>query len=228
MKRMKLYFSPLACSMATRVALYEAGAEADFVEVDPKTKRTLDGEDFREIYPLGLVPALRTEDGALLTENAAILQYVAGRYPEAKLAPSDEMGRTRLQQWLCFIGTELHKTLYTPRLHAEAPSAVRAYALEKGGTRLGFLERYLEEGRTFLLDDYSVADGYLATVLNWSTAAQVDLSPHRAISAYLGRVRARPAFARALGEELAHYKAEKRRHGESLPAVISPPAAVSP
>ena len=112
---MDLYFSPMACSLASRIALYEAGAaDVRFIEVDPKSKRTLEGADYREIYPLGLVPLLRLDDGTLLSENAAILQYIASRYPDAKLAPTDDLGRARLQQWLCFIGTELHKALFIP------------------------------------------------------------------------------------------------------------------
>src|SRR5262245_49161871 len=103
--QMDLYFSPLACSMATRIAFYEAGAAARFVEVDPKIKRTRDGADYYAINPLGLVPAIRTDDGEVMTENAAILQYVADRFPGANLAPPSGMGRARLQQWLCFIGT---------------------------------------------------------------------------------------------------------------------------
>src|ERR1041385_4870813 len=102
---MQLYFSPLACSLANRIALYEAGADAGFIEVDPKTKRIVaDNSDYLTVCPLGLVPAIRLDDGALLTENAAILQYVAERFPEANLAPTSGIARTRLQQWLCFIG----------------------------------------------------------------------------------------------------------------------------
>src|SRR5262249_60515306 len=122
---MDLYFSPLACSMATRIALYEADAEARFVEVDTKAKRTRDGADYWAINPLGLVPAIRTDDGELLTENAAILQYVADRYPAALLAPPAGVDRSRLQQCLCFIGAALHKTLFVPRLHATAHAALK-------------------------------------------------------------------------------------------------------
>src|SRR5262249_56065695 len=113
--------------MATRIALYEAGAEAHVVEVDTKAKRTRDGADYWAINPLGLVPVIRTDDGELLTENAPILQYVADRYPAAPLAPPAGMDRSRLQQWLCFIGTELHKTLFVPRLDAKAPSVLNPY-----------------------------------------------------------------------------------------------------
>ena len=133
---MQLYFSPLACSMASRIALYEADGPAGFIEVDAKTKRTLDGADFLSINPLGLVPAIRTDDGEVLTENAAILQYIADRSPAAKLAPREGMGRSRLHQWLCFIGTELHKALFAPLFDPKMPEAAKARAVEKGGSRL--------------------------------------------------------------------------------------------
>src|SRR5688572_4015516 len=101
---MQLYFSPMACSMASRIALYEAGADAELVEVDPKTKQTTAGDDFLQVNPLGLVPTLRTDGGDVLTENAAILQYVADLHPVADLAPAGGDARVRLQQWLSFIG----------------------------------------------------------------------------------------------------------------------------
>ena len=129
---MDLYFSPLACSLATRIALYEAGAEANYLEVDPKTKVVQnDGSDFRQVNPLGLVPTLRTDDGLVLTENAAILQYVADRFPQAGIATGPGMERSRLHQWLCFIGTELHKGLFVPVLDKKAPPEVKTYVLEQ-------------------------------------------------------------------------------------------------
>ena len=155
---MDLYFSPLACSMATRVALYEAGAEANYLEVDPPTKKVLsDGSDFRTVNPIGLVPTLRTDDGMVLTENAAILQYVADRFPQSGLGATQGIDRTRLHQWLCFIGTELHKGLFVPVLDRKAPQEAKAYVLEKNLSRLDYLDKYLE-GREFLLDHFSVAD----------------------------------------------------------------------
>jgi glutathione S-transferase len=210
---MELYFSPLACSMATRIAFYEAGADAGFREVDPKTKRVLaDDSDYLAVNPLGLVPALRTDDGEILTENAAILQYVADRFPDAQLAPAGGAARTRLQQWLCFIGTELHKGLFVPLLDRKAPDEVKSYVLAKNLSRLAYLERYLT-GREYLLDRFSVADAYLATVLNWSMATpMIDFDAYPAVQAYLARMRARPSIARALSEELALYKAEVARH----------------
>jgi glutathione S-transferase len=212
---MDLYFSPLACSLATRIALYEAGADAGFIEVDPKTKRIMnDGADYTQVYPLGLVPALRMDDGALLIENAAILQYVADRFPAANLAPKDGLARTRLQQWLCFIGTELHKGLFIPLFDKKAPDGTAANTLAKGESRLAYLNDYLT-GREFLLDTFSVADAYLYTVLNWSMATPVKFDRYPAIAAYYTRLQKRPSIAKAFGEELALYKAEMARHKQA-------------
>ncbi|MEW6640745.1 MAG: glutathione S-transferase N-terminal domain-containing protein [Pseudomonadota bacterium] len=210
---MDLYFSPLACSMATRIALYEAGADVSYVEVDPKTKQVLrDGSDFRGVNPLGLVPTLRTDDGVVLTENAAILQYVAERFPQAHIAAENAQERARLQQWLCFIGTELHKGLFVPLLDRKAPADVHAYTLKKYLSRLDYLNGHLD-GREFVLDHFSVADAYLATVLNWSMATpMIDFKAYPAVTAYLARMRARPSIARAMAEELELYKAEIARH----------------
>ncbi len=210
---MDLYFSPLACSMATRIALYEAGSDANYLEVDPKTKTVLkDGSDFRKVNPLGLVPTLRTDDGVVLTENAAILQYVADRLPEAGLGASPGLERSRLQQWLCFIGTELHKGLFVPILDRKAAPEVKAYVLEKNLSRLDYLENYLK-GRDYLLDHFSVADAYLVTVINWTMATPpVELAKWPAVKAYYERLRARPSVARAIAEEFELYKAELARH----------------
>ena len=143
---MDLYFSPLACSLATRIALYEAGAAANYLEVDPKTKMVQkDGSDFRKVNPLGLVPTLRTDDGMVLTENAAILQYVADRFPQAGIATGPGIERAKLHQWLCFIGTELHKGLFVPVLDKTAPAG--SEDLRPGqGPFAARLSRQLSEG----------------------------------------------------------------------------------
>jgi glutathione S-transferase len=208
---MDLYFSPLACSMASRIALYEAGSPAEFIEVDPKTKRTLDGADYFSVNPIGLVPAIRTDDGEVLTENAAILQYIADRAPDAGLAPMEAMPRTRLHQWLCFIGTELHKALFIPLFDTKLPADMKARILEKGDTRLAYLNAHLE-GREFLLDRFSVADAYLFTVLNWRIATPVAIEKWRAIESYYSRMKKRPNISRALSEEHALYAEEVKRH----------------
>ena len=144
---MELFFSPLACSMSARIALAEAGAAANLIEVDPRPKRMLaTGEDYRAINPLGYVPALRLDDGTVLTENAAILQYIADAYPGRQLAPpaSDPMARAKLRQWLSFIGTELHKGLMTPLLGRDTPPEVKAWTVNKYASRLAYLDDKLE------------------------------------------------------------------------------------
>jgi glutathione S-transferase len=208
---MDLYFSPLACSLATRIALYEAGAEANYFEVDSRTKIVQnDGSDFRKVNPLGLVPTLRTDEGLVLTENAAILQYVADRFPQAGIATGPGIERSRLHQWLCFIGTELHKGLFVPVLD-KAPPEVKSYILGKNLSRLDFLENYLK-GREFLLDHFSVADAYLVTVINWTMATPpIELAKWPVVKAYHARLRERPSIAKAIAEEFELYKAEQAR-----------------
>jgi glutathione S-transferase len=205
---MELFFAPMACSIATRIALREAGAEATFTEVDPFTKKTSDGRDYLAIHPLGLVPALRTDEGELLTENAVVLAYVADRV--GSLAPSDAKGRWRMNQWLSFVSTELHTRLFSWMFDPQAPDAVKAYAADKGKSRLDHLERHLD-GRDFVLDEFSVVDAYLTTVLNWAQATPVDLSAWPAVRAYLERMQQRPSVAESVALEFPLYLEEQRR-----------------
>jgi glutathione S-transferase len=211
---MELYFAPLACSMSARIALAEAGAAIDLAEVDTHAKRVLTtGADYCAVNPLGYVPALRLDDGTVLTENSAILQYIADQYPEAQLAPpaSDRIGRAKLRQWLSFISAELHKGLMTPLLGDRTPPEVKVWTISKYGPRLAYLDACLK-GREFLLDRFSVADGYLTTVLNWTRATpEIDLSVYPNVKAYLERMRARPSFAAALATEIPLFHAEVAR-----------------
>ncbi len=205
---MLLYFAPLACSMATRIYLTEVGLDATFVEVDPITKRTVvEDQDYREIHPLGLVPALRTEDGILLTESAAVLQYVAER---AGHMPTDAGEAAQLRRWLSFIGTELHKMVFSFFFNRRAPEAVRQYALDTAGPRFAILQAHLRD-REFLLDAFSVADAYLITALNWAQAIPVDLSTWPAVAAYLERGLQRPSVRAAIEIELPLFLEERRR-----------------
>jgi glutathione S-transferase len=195
--------------MATRIAFYEAGTEANYIYRDRK-KRLPDGSDFTAINPLGMVPTLRTDEGDILTENGAILQYVADRLPDAHLAPAGGAQRARLQQWLSFIGTELHKAIFIPLLDHKAPAEAKAYALTLVDARFAILEKHLA-GREFVLDTFSVADAYLTTVLNWTRAVPVDLNKWPAVKAYHSNIRKRPSVARAWTEELALYGEEEAR-----------------
>jgi glutathione S-transferase len=211
---MDLFFAPLACSMSARIALNEAGAAIRFIEVDTKLGRALEtGEDYRAINPLGYVPALRLDDGTVLTENAAILQAIADQYADAELAPpaSDRIGRARLRQWLSFIGAELHKGLMTPLLGDKTPPEVRAWTVGRYASRLAYLNDKLK-GREFLLDRFSVADGYLTVVLNWTRATpEIDLASYPNVKAYLERMRQRPSVAAALATEIPLFQAEVAR-----------------
>ena len=208
---MDLYFSPLSCSMATRITLYEAGAAARFIQVDLRSKRLReDDSDFLAINDMGQVPVLRTDDGALLTENPVVLLYVADQFPGAGLAPRDGLDRYRLQQWLGFANSELHKATFQPLLDAKCPEGGKAYAHDKAPLRLEHLAKYLD-GREFVLDRFTVADAYLATVLNWARFSNVDLARWPAVEAYYRRMLEQPSVARALAEEMALYKADQAR-----------------
>ncbi|RAR65180.1 glutathione S-transferase [Paraburkholderia unamae] len=196
-----LYFAPLACSLATRIALYEANAKARYIQVDTLTKQLADGGDFFAVNALGQVPVLREGDGWTLTENTAVLPYVADRFPEAHLAPPPgTRERARLHQWLGFIGTELHKAVFVPLLGKETDEAVKAYARAKVARRFDLLARHLER-HAYLLDAYSVADAYLVTVLNWAPYVGIDVSQWPTLATYAQRVRERPAVARAIADE---------------------------
>lgn len=209
-----VYFAPLACSMATRIALYESGATANFIYVDihtnPATRLLADGSDYYAVNPMGQVPALRTEEGEMITENPVVLQYVADRYSGGRLAPSDGLPRYKLQQWLNFIATELHKATYIPLLDRHSPEGAKILARKKLPLRMAYLNRALE-GRDSLLERFSVADCYLLTVLNWSRYADVPLADWPAALSYYERTCERPSVARALAEEKAIFSEEQER-----------------
>jgi len=207
---MKLYFAPLACSMSARIALYEANLPADFVQVDLKHKRTVDGHEFATINPMGQVPTLELDDGTVITENTAVLQYLAALSSTAALAPSEPKQRAELHQWLGFIATELHKAIFVTLLDSKASEEVKAYARDKVDLRMRALERHLR-GRDYLLDKFSIADAYLTTILNWASATHVDLTQWPSVAAYQARMMQRPSIRRALSEEFAMYKEELAR-----------------
>ena len=207
---MELYFSPLSCPLATRIAVYEAGGTMKFRRVDNRAKRVLDdGSDFRSLNPLGMVPVLRTDDGELLTENVAVLQTVADAFPQAGLAPAGGVERVRLQKWLAFVSSELHKLIFTPLLDPTSNDGARDFARSKVPSRFTFLDAQLT-GREFLLDRFTVADAYLVTVLNWARATQIDLAPYPNLKAYYERMHKRPSVERAFAEELAMYQEQAR------------------
>jgi glutathione S-transferase len=207
---MDLYFSPLSCSMATRIAFYEAGVKGNFIAVDTHAKKLADGSDFFAVNDMGQVPVLRTDAGELLTENPVVLQFVADQYPQSGLAPRDGIERYRLQQWLNFTTSELHKVVFVPLLDPTSTDGAKQYAREKADRRLAHLNRHLE-GREFLLDRFTVADAYLVTVLNWARFVGIDLAKWPAVGAYFDRIAQRPNVARAMAEEMALYQESQAR-----------------
>ena len=202
---MDLYFAPLSCSLATRIALYELDLPAAFHEVTLSTKRLTDDQsDYLAINPKGQVPALRTSSGAILTEGSAVLQYVADLDPEHRLAPlPGTFERSLLQQWLNYISTEIHKAVFFTLFNPASPPEAKAFARDiLLPPRYDYLVRHLAQ-RDYVLDTFSVADAYLVTSLNWAAPAGVDLSAWPVLQAYHARIAQRPAVARAIGEELA-------------------------
>lgn len=213
---MKLYFSPMAGSLAVRIALYEAGLEAAFLEVPRRTKVLRDGSDYREIHPLGLVPLLELDDGQRLTELTAILGYLAELRPATPGPRDDALSRARLIESLAFIATELHKGLFFPLFDLSSTEAARAYACAKGESRLVRLSERLE-GREWLFEGFSVADAYLVTVLSWFIATPLDLAKWPVLKAYLRRGLTRPQVARAMADEKERYVQALASGGDAVP-----------
>lgn len=201
---MELFFAPLSCSLATRIALYESGQVADFHQVELSTKTLPDGSDYRAINPKGQVPALRTDDGDILTEGPAVLQFVADRAPASGLAPaSGTIERVRLQQWLNYISTEIHKAVFYLLFNPYVPAEAKDFARSTVPAKYDLLSQQLRD-KTFLVgESFTVADAYLVTTLNWAAPAGIDLAPWPVLEAYRARMLERPAVGRALGEELA-------------------------
>jgi glutathione S-transferase len=198
---MKLYYSPGACSLSPHIALEEAGIKVDLVKVDLRAHKTEAGEDYYAINPNGYVPALRLDDGQLLTEGPAIVQYIADQKPAAKLAPANgTFERYQLQQWLAFIGTELHKT-FSPLFNPAVTEDNKKAALDKLATRFGFVAKHLEGKQYLLGDQFSVADGYLFVILNWARAKAPATHESPVLKAYFERIMARPAVKAAMVAE---------------------------
>ena len=203
---MKLYFIPFACSLATRIAIEEAGLDAEFVQVLPGRKLP-DGGDFLGVSPMGYVPALETRTGITLTEGPAVLQYLADKAAEGVLAPAlFSEDRYRMQLWLNFISTEVHKAVFAPLFAKDTGEAEKAAALGRVAKPFEVLSAHLD-GREHLGERFTVADAYLLAVLNWSETAGVDIAAWPVLLAYRTRLRTRPSVARAMAAEMPLLKA---------------------
>jgi glutathione S-transferase len=184
--------------MASNIALHEAGIQFELSKVDKRTKRA-DGVDFATINPKGYVPALRLDDGQVLTENVVVLQYIADLNPAAKLAPvAGTMERYRLEEWLSFINSELHKS-FSPLFSSEATEDMKTYSRNNLAKRLAYLEGALGDKKYLMGDQFTIADAYLFTVLGWGSHVGVDFGPK--LKSYVDRVRARPHVIEAMTAE---------------------------
>jgi glutathione S-transferase len=199
---MKLYYSPGACSLSPHIVLREIGQEFELVRVDMNSKRTDRGERYEAVNPKGYVPALRLDNGEVLTEGAAIVQYLADTAGRSDLAPTPgTLARARLQEHLNFIASELHKA-FGPLFHVQASSEAKAAAPANVARRFDAVERSLSDGRAHLLGDaFSVADAYLFVVASWAGPTGIGLERWPRLAALVERVRGRPAVRAALMAE---------------------------
>ena len=198
---MKLYYSPGACSLSPHIALHEAGIACEIIQTSTKSHKLQDGSDFYAINPLGYVPLLVLDDGTQLREGPAIVQYIADLAPTKNLAPANgTMARYRLQEWLNFISTEVHKG-FRPLFNPKMPEEAKALAKEKLAERYEWLNGQLEGKEWLAGEHFSVADGYLFTVTNWTKPTGLDLSPYPNVQAWHARVAARPTVQAAMKAE---------------------------
>ena len=197
---MKLYYMPAACSLAPHIALREAGLPFDLERVD-QSKKTRSGEDYLSINPKGSVPAVKLDDGQVLTEAAVIQQYIADRVPAKKLAPENgSLPRYRLQEWLNYVTSELHKgygALFSPT----TPEDYKPVARERLTQRYELVDSTLQKQPYLLGSAFSVADPYLFVVTNWAPHLGVNLDRFKALQAFQGRMRERPTVMAALKAE---------------------------
>lgn len=197
---MKLYFTPGACPLAANIALHEAGVPFDLVKVDLATKKLEDGSDFLAVNPKGYVPALRLDSGELLTENAAILQYVADRNPASKLLPASGLERYQAIGWLAYVNAEIHKA-FSPLFGHGVDDAVKAFGHANAVKRLSYVNDALGSQKYLTGDQFTVGDAYLFVTLNWGAYVGIDIAQWPNLKRLQGTVAARPAVVAAMKAE---------------------------
>ncbi len=200
---MKLHYKPGACSLASHIILNELGISFELDKADTDAGKTEAGEDFRKISPNGYVPALVTDHGEIITENPAVLQYLADQSPDAGLAPPNgTLERSRLQETLNFVSSELHNSFGPFFSGTVLDDDARQQAEAVVGSRVAHIERSLADGRAFLLGDtFTVADAYAFVVLNWAGFVGVSLDAWPKTQAYVAHIAARPASIKAMVAE---------------------------
>ncbi|WP_371933590.1 glutathione transferase GstA [Oceanicaulis sp. MMSF_3324] len=199
---MKLYLSPGACSLASHMTLRELGADFDVIRVDTQSGQTETGADYRAINPKGYVPSLELDEGQILTEGPAILQYLADTHPEAELAPPlGTLERARMLEVLTFTSSELHKA-FSPLFRASSSEAIKTDARAEVSRKMAFVEALLADGREHVTGaTYTIADAYLFVVSNWAHFTGIDLNAWPNLSAFVQRVSQRPATQAAMKAE---------------------------
>ncbi len=198
---MQLYFAPGACSLASHITLREAGLPFDLKRTDTKTKQVEDGSDFYAVNSKGAVPALRLDNGQILTEGPAILQYLADQKPESGLAPkAGTLERYRLQEWLNFITSEIHKS-FSPLFNPTADPKVKEYTTQNLEKRFDWVNQQLAGKQYLTGDTFTIADAYLFVVTNWSNFVGIDLGRWPALKDFQARVAARPKVQEAMAAE---------------------------
>ena len=204
---LKLYFCPGACSLASHITAREAGIDLELKRADTKTKKLVDGSDYYAVNSKGSVPALRLDDGQVLTEGVAIMQYLADQKPESNLAPkAGTLARYRVQEWLNFITSEIHKS-YSPLWNPANDAKVKEFAQANLEKKLDWINGQLA-GKEYLTGDtFTIADAYLYTVINWSNFLNLGLDKWPALKEFHARVAARPKVQEALEAEGLNKKA---------------------
>ncbi|WP_426615247.1 glutathione transferase GstA [Bradyrhizobium sp. McL0616] len=199
---MKLFYAPGSSSLLAHIVLYEAELPFEPVRIDEHTKVISGGGDYRSVNPLGYVPALLLDDGTLLTEGAAIVQYIADLVPQKKLAPPNgSIERVKLQAWLNFFASELHKGGFSPLFYGGVPEEGKDVFRARLRARFIHLDGHLSSNDHLMGRAYSVADAHFFVVSNWANWVNFDLSPYRAVLAYRERIGSRPAVVAALKAE---------------------------
>ncbi|MDR7057518.1 glutathione S-transferase [Pseudomonas koreensis] len=199
---MKLYFAPMTCSLSPHIVLRELGLPFELIRVNNKTKATADGRDFRAINPKGYVAALVLDNGLVLTEGPAIIQFLADQVPGNALAPANgTWERTRLQELLNFITSEIHGGS-APLFNADIPEPVKEIFRQKLFKRLDYLNKELVN-KDYLLSTFGLADAYLFTVLKWLPFFNIDIGDWPELAAFVARIEARPSVQAAIAAEEA-------------------------
>ncbi|CBL44550.1 Glutathione S-transferase [gamma proteobacterium HdN1] len=198
---MKLYYSPGACSLSPLIALHEAGIKVELIKVDLRSKAMANGGNYLDINPNGFVPALQLDSGEILTEGPAIVQYIADLAPNSHIAPPNgTLDRVHLQEALNFVSSEVHKG-FSPLFHPALPAEWKAIVLDKLSQRFDYLAKRLEKSEWLVGKQFTVADGYLFTVLGWTVPCGIDLSRWPALVAYRARIAERPKVKEAIAAQ---------------------------